>query len=291
MYIERNGERIELTSKELYQAYIEQKQMFSCKDAIDALADFAGIDREFVFCCVSGVVSVDGIVVNERFATQLEDFKDNFGFEFEDVINEESPFYAVDKIVEWFDENFDANESEYDMWQWACKGVLCDMAHEIKNVIQMGQELNNLKAFVEEKGWKVKECNVGLEEVAGWELCKCTPVGEKFSFSIEHGGDIQKIWPAIWNYYDCFDVDDCIERLVDARKNGLLDITLPVRELVVVAEYIKDDMLGALSDDVSIWVHDNCGKSVDDIVAEAKQIAEEANLGDICKNDVEKGLD
>ncbi len=160
----------------------------------------------------------------------------------------------------------------------------------IKTFGQMKQELCVLKAFVEEHGWKVSDCTIGANSEPGWEISQYSPVGEDFSFSIEHGGDVQKAADEIMDYYyNGFDVDEHVETWIKAKAEGVSGVP-SARELVKDAEAI-DEMLRRLSDDVEYWLEEQEGKTIDSVVAEAKDIADSVNQGGTGKNDVEKDLD
>lgn len=156
MYIERNGKKFELTAEELENAYYEHRLMLQRDDAEKALADFAGVDPEFELTGPSGA-TFEGF-----YAEELNDFKCNFGFSYADVIDKNSRFYAIDKIIESYNDNYSSENAPKDAWHWACKDVLCDLAHALKvpvrylltddyNVDRLIVDANNLSVEDAEK--------------------------------------------------------------------------------------------------------------------------------------------
>ncbi len=152
-------------------------------------------------------------------------------------------------------------------------GENIDVPYE--NVESDIEDLFKLETFIEGLGWSVQSCKTGLEsgpiDYSGWALLKQTESNGLFSFTIIHEYDVEKAVDGIYDYYMsfCNDVEDV--------------------EMCPNADEI-DEMLKHLSDNVSGWLEQQKGKSIDDIVAEAKSVAEDINNDFIGKDkvDVEK---
>lgn len=91
--------------------------------------------------------------------------------------------------------------------------------------------------ILEEQEWKV--CGYtddGRVEIEAW-----SPAGEDFIVCVE----VENFPAAVMEYYEGFDVDEHIEMLIEARKNGLQGVP-STRRLCVDAEAI-DEMLKKLA--------------------------------------------
>jgi len=104
---------------------------------------------------------------------------------------------------------------------------------------------NRIEAIAEEKGWKVEFGEQDNGKYA--EFYQFSPAGEDFGFCVFYTDD-GNLALEINDYYEEFDVDEHIEMIIEARKNGLAGVP-NTRTLCKDAEDI-DKMLEDLAEAV-----------------------------------------
>ena len=84
------------------------------------------IDREAIYKSVQHENDIKnaGMYLKELTDTS---FAATYGFSFEDAANPDSPHFLLEKIVECFGQNWNADVAEYDMWTAAVQGVLDEL--------------------------------------------------------------------------------------------------------------------------------------------------------------------
>lgn len=113
MYIERNGEKIELTARELESAFREREHQYMLEDAKRHFCEFA-----------IGYYDYGEEYDEDEYATADADFKNTYGFSIVDAIDERSAYYVLETLVERYADAFDCNIAENDIWQSVCECVL-----------------------------------------------------------------------------------------------------------------------------------------------------------------------
>ncbi len=119
--------------------------------------------------------------------------------------------------------------------------------------------MDELKTYIENKGWKVADCGFSNGEVE-WEISQYSPAGEDFVFYIQHSNDVEEAVSLLKKYAYDFDEDEHIEVYIEARKNGLAGVP-STRELVEDAEAIQE-MLDELADGVNWCEQSTIGEIV-----------------------------
>ncbi len=150
--------------------------------------------------------------------------------------------------------------------------------------VSVVRSMDELKAYIEEKGWWVSDCNYSGGHV-GWEIGQHSPAGEDFSFSFEHNNDVEEAITAIKKYAYDFDEEEHIEIFVEARKNGLSGVP-STKELVEDAKAIQE-MLDELADGVN-WCEQ---KTIGETLAEATLRSEEGRESVDNKGERDMSLD
>ena len=127
--------------------------------------------------------------------------------------------------------------------------------------------LNELKEYIEGKGWSVSDCTFG-GDVPGWELSQHSPAGEDFSFSVEHKNNVSWAIEEIRDYAEGFDVEEHVQMLVEARRNGFAGVP-DTKTLVNDADAIKVMLLN-LADDVERRHPSEKKLALDDVIGMCK---------------------
>lgn len=125
----------------------------------------------------------------------------------------------------------------------------------VEDELRVVQTMDELKAYFEDKGWWVSECDVGW-----WEVGQSSPAGEDFFFSFMHDNDVEDAVKEIQRYAYDFDVDEHVETVMGMRGAPGLS------ELVEDAHEIQK-MLDELADGVN-WCEQ---KSISETLAEASE--------------------
>lgn len=121
--------------------------------------------------------------------------------------------------------------------------------------------MDELKTYIESKGWKVDNCGFGNDEV-GWEVSQYSPAGEDFVFYLQHNNDVEEAVSLLKKYAYNFDEEEHIAMYIKAGENGLEGVP-SAKKLVEDAAEIQA-MLDDLADGVN-W-------------------CEQSTVGEICKN-------
>jgi len=126
----------------------------------------------------------------------------------------------------------------------------------------MKLKLKNVLDYIETLDWNVTDDSEYTREKkpqSNFMISQYSPAGEDFSFTVDLKGDtdvekIEGLVEEINSYYEDFDIDEHIEMLIEARKNGVGGVPT-TSELVEDAKNI-DEMLKKLSDNVENFVAD-----------------------------------
>ena len=117
MKVKRNLVTIELTERELEEAFREKEHMYHLEDAFRHLCTYIfGGDPIY---CEDEIDTDDGYIV-----AALEDFKRQYGFSYFDGIYKDSENYLLEEIVGVYEQTADCNEAENITWQNAVDIVL-----------------------------------------------------------------------------------------------------------------------------------------------------------------------
>lgn len=103
------------------------------------------------------------------------------------------------------------------------------------------RSLDELKAYVEENGWHIEECNIGPANDFGWELSKCSPAGEDFFFAIEHNNDVEPAVQALKQYAYNFDIDEHVQLNLGGRgAPGVVELVEDAKEIQAMLDELAD---------------------------------------------------
>ena len=109
---------IELSLKELTEAYYERQKLFRLQDAERQLLQYLG--------------EADGVeCVADACDETRQNFKNSYGVRLEDVVNPSSSCYILDSVVKAYEHNlnFDGcNTAENDAWATAVAEVLASLS-------------------------------------------------------------------------------------------------------------------------------------------------------------------
>lgn len=136
----------------------------------------------------------------------------------------------------------------------------------VEDEIKVVRSMDELRDYLEEKGWQVSECSFGGGHT-GWEIGQGSPAGEDFWFSIVHNNDVEEAIQEINRYAYDFDIDEHVKMWVEAqgRVSGVPDTVTLVEDAKAIQE-----MLDELADGVN-WCEQ---KTIAETLAEAQVKAE-----------------
>lgn len=215
--------------------------------------------KQFIVVCADNVgydISVQGI--HNTLAEAKETLKKAFKETRENLegdISEKKLLSRSFKILSYSDELYYGCIKEVE------NDALEKVSVEVKNKpeIKVVSSLEELKAYIEDKGWNISDCLFGNSQF-GWEISQYSPAGEDFSFSIAHNGDFEEAIKLIKGYAYNFEEDEHIEMYVKARAEGLGGVP-STRELVEDAKAIQE-MLDDLADSVNWCEQSTIGEIV-----------------------------
>ena len=146
--------------------------------------------------------------------------------------------------------------------------VLCHAeAQELsEDEVKVVRSMDELRDYLEEKGWSVYECGIGPRSNPGWEISQHSPAGEDFNFAIEHNNDVEQAIKEIKSYAYDFDIDEHVKLNLGMRGAP------GVEKLVEDAQDIQE-MLDELADGVN-WCEQ---KTIGETLADAQERAEHGN--------------
>ena len=94
--------------------------------------------------------------------------------------------------------------------------------------------MKRLKNKIEKLNWKIYDISFGDNRV-GWDICKYSPAGEDFIFTIEHNNSSKKAIAEIKKYAEEFDEDEHARLWANAENVGQ---PTTLRELIEDSEDI-----------------------------------------------------
>lgn len=112
--VDRTAIVIDLTEEELLKAYREQERIFQLNDAYNQLCDYLG----FV---------VDNTEPSAEDKAAIQQFTFEYGFNPSWLVNKDSPYYALERIVDKFNHYHDCNLDENSLYQSICEQVLDEL--------------------------------------------------------------------------------------------------------------------------------------------------------------------
>lgn len=154
---------------------------------------------------------------------------------------------------------------------------LYDKSDVVEYEIKTVRTMDELRAYLEDKGWQVSECGFGGGHI-GWEIGQSSPAGEDFWFSIEHDNDVEQAIKAIEDYAYDFDVEEHVQLNIGMQGAP------GVAELVEDAKAIQE-MLDELAEHVE-YDEPEEEKSIEEVLADAQERSEDLDTGEV-KSDVE----
>lgn len=155
----------------------------------------------------------------------------------------------------------------------------------VEDEVKAVQTMDELRTYLDEKGWSIYDCVFGPDSCPGWELSKYSPAGEDFSFAVEHNNNVEEAIEEIKRYAYDFDVDEHVEMWVSARGNvsGVPDVSTLVEDAKAIQE-----MLDELAEGVEFCEPEE-EKSIEEVLADAAERSEDLDNGEE-KSGVELGM-
>lgn len=105
---------IDLTEEELLKAYREQEHIFQLNDAYNQLCDYLGFNA-------------DNTEPSAEDKAAIQQFTFEYGFNPSWLVNKDSPYYALERIVDKFNYYYDCNLDENSLYQSFCEQVLDEL--------------------------------------------------------------------------------------------------------------------------------------------------------------------
>lgn len=112
--------------------------------------------------------------------------------------------------------------------------------------------LAKLKEKIDMEGWCVED--IDFSDGVGWEISQPSPLGEDFSFSIQHNNDYHKAIEEISNYTENFDIDEHAEMWISSR-DEVAGVPSSIKALVCDAEDIQE-MLETLTQSCKVFLNE-----------------------------------
>lgn len=150
MYIERDGVKIELTQEELNRAYEEVHKGHVKDDIMCSFVNgYLGGSESYEFDDFIDEMSSNKGFPSAEYREAYEELCDGFGQSVIDGLIE-NPEGFLDAVYEVFNNDLDSNEDYNSQIAWAVKSVLCDKAHETKELYaQAWNDLLSLRKLVQ----------------------------------------------------------------------------------------------------------------------------------------------
>lgn len=159
--------------------------------------------------------------------------------------------------------------------------VLCEKVKEKHAEKEISATaLNELKDFIEEKGWSVSDCQFG-GNTPGWEISQYSPAGEDFSFAVQHNNSYKQAVNEIREYALAFDVDEHVQ------------LNLGMRGAPGAAKLVEDaceieEMLNNLEYDVAIWCPSNKKPALDEVISSCEEATKSGHQTSAPSRDIDE---
>lgn len=136
--------------------------------------------------------------------------------------------------------------------------------------------MDELKERLEENGWRVVDCEIGPNDIPGWDIGQGSPAGEDFWFSIEHNNDFEMAIEEIKKYAYDFNINEHAEFWIEARHSEFSGVP-DVQTLVEDAKAIQS-MLNELAAEVDHYTPSDIDYSTANFLDDEEKMRDFATL-------------